>query len=87
MVVAMEEYMEEYMMACGNPHGPPCSACRRNWAGIRRRCFELQHRRIWEFLHELSFVCCLHAIICDIPPFTYGLPRYLENKELTAYLS
>ena len=34
-----------------------------------------QHRQIWGFLHKLSFVCCLHAIICDISFFTYVEPR------------
>ena len=32
------------------------------------------------------FVCCLHAIICDISFFTFLIPRYLENIGLIAYL-
>ena len=30
------------VMACGNPHDPPCSACWRPWAGVQRQCCELQ---------------------------------------------
>ena len=44
-------------------------------ASVQRRCCELQvsgqHRQIWGFLYKLSFVCCLHAIICDILFFKY----------------
>ena len=87
MATAMEEYMEEYMMACVNSHGPPCSACRRPWAGVRRRCCELQvsglHRRIRGFLHKLSFVCYLHAIICDILFFKYVEPREWRITKFT----
>ena len=82
MAVAIEEYMEKYMMTHGNPHDPTHSACCQPWAVVRRRCCELQvsgqHR--WmdlgissQIVTCLLFACnylqyiVLHLCITQIP--------------------
>lgn len=74
--MSMEEYVEEYMVAHGNTHSPPCSACRRSWAGVRRRCCELQVSGLTGGSEDIFSNCHLIVLACDYLAIYRPSPMY-----------